>query len=132
MRTHRQSRTPSVAAELDMGSRQNLSTYHLIWETVRQIPEGKVATYGEVAREAGLPGQARLVGYALHNLPSILGIPWHRVINAQGRISLPKASGDCQKQKRLLLKEGVAFVNEKIELKKFGWLRPPRRSKPIR
>ena len=115
-----------------MESQRNLSTHQLIWEIVRQIPKGKVATYGEVAREAGLPGQARLVGYALHNLPINVDIPWHRVINAQGRISLPRAGGDYLKQKQLLLKEGIAFVNEKIELKKFGWLNRAPREKSVR
>jgi len=57
--------------------------YKLIWQIVQQIPKGKVATYGHIAELCGLKGQARLVGYALHNLPEKTKIPWHRVINAK-------------------------------------------------
>ncbi len=97
--------------------------YELVWETVRQIPKGKVATYGEIARLSGLIGQARLVGYALHDLPPNSKIPWHRVINSQGKISLPKANGEYAEQKRLLIKEGVVFKGEAINLERYGWLR---------
>jgi methylated-DNA-protein-cysteine methyltransferase-like protein len=110
-----------------MGTRRGPSNYQLIWETVRQIPRGRVATYGEVAEQAGIPGQARLVGYALHNLPASSDAPWHRVINSQGRISLPRGTSGYQRQKRLLLKEGVAFEKENVDLARFGWLRGLRR-----
>ncbi len=99
------------------------SNYEIIWEIVRHIPKGRVATYGEIAEQSGLPRQARLVGYALHNTPQGLDIPWHRVINSQGKISLPKQSGSYAKQKKLLLNEGIVFVGDKIDLKKYGWLR---------
>lgn len=99
------------------------STYEMIWDTVRQVPKGKVATYGEIAEQSGLPRQARLVGYALHNTPHGLDIPWHRVINSQGKISLPKQNGSYAKQKKLLRKEGIVFVGDKINLKKYSWLR---------
>jgi methylated-DNA-protein-cysteine methyltransferase-like protein len=99
-----------------------LSTYELIWETVRQIPKGKVATYGQVASEAGFPRQPRMVGYALHALPPHSGVPWHRVINAQGRISFPKDSGAYKKQRRLLKAEGIGFEGEAVDLERFGWL----------
>jgi methylated-DNA-protein-cysteine methyltransferase-like protein len=98
------------------------STYELIWETVRQIPKGKVATYGQVASEAGFPRQPRMVGYALHALPARSGVPWHRVINAQGRVSFPKGSAAYRKQRRLLRAEGVVFHGESVELERFGWL----------
>ena len=94
----------------------------MIWETVKQIPKGKVATYGDVAKLSGLPGQQRLVGYALHNLPPGSKIPWQRVINAQGRISLPRHTGGYRRQKKLLQNEGVVFSNERIDLDKFGLL----------
>ncbi len=96
-------------------------TYRVIWETVRRIPRGKVATYGEIARLAGVIGQARLVGYALHNTPPGFSIPWQRVINARGRISLPKNAGGYFLQKELLLREGIRFQSETIDLHKFGW-----------
>ena len=94
----------------------------MIWETVKQIPKGKVATYGDVAKLSGLPGQQRLVGYALHNLPANSRIPWQRVINAQGRISLPRRTGGYRRQKKLLQEEGVVFSNETIDLDEYGLL----------
>ena len=97
--------------------------YGTIQETVSHIPRGKVATYGEIARLSGFIGQARLVGYALHNLPRRTTLPWHRVINAKGEISLPRLHGQYQRQKRLLAKEGVVFKRGKIDLDKFGWIR---------
>ncbi|HVE79870.1 MAG TPA: MGMT family protein [Gemmatimonadaceae bacterium] len=83
------------------------SSYERIYAVVRRIPEGSVATYGAVAVLAGVPGQARLVGYALHALPARSTVPWHRVVNARGAISLP--AGDAAVRQRLLLvREGVA------------------------
>ena len=97
-------------------------TYEIIWETVRLIPKGYVASYGQVAVEAGMPGQARLVGYALHALPPSSGVPWHRVINAQGRISFPPGSSSYIRQKKLLQKEGIVVNGGGIDLKRYGWL----------
>ena len=94
--------------------------YELIWETVKQIPKGKVAAYGDVATLSGLPGQQRLVGYALHNLPRSSGVPWQRVVNSQGKISLPKKSGSYARQRKLLENEGVIFTKDKVDLEKFG------------
>jgi methylated-DNA-protein-cysteine methyltransferase-like protein len=102
--------------------RQASRGYQAIWEMVRQIPRGKVATYGDIARLSSLVGQARQVGYALHALPSNSGVPWHRVINSRGKISLPKANGHYRVQKRLLEKEGVVFEMGRVDLKDFGWL----------
>jgi methylated-DNA-protein-cysteine methyltransferase related protein len=97
-------------------------TYEIIWATVRQIPRGKVATYGQIAAESGFPGQARLVGYALHALPRGAEVPWQRVINAKGRISFPKESGIYRRQRRMLAAEGVTFLKDTIDLNRFGWL----------
>ncbi len=105
-----------------MRSADSRTTYEQIWEIVRQIPRGKVATYGQVASEAGFPGQARRVGYALHSLPDSSGVPWHRVINASGRISFPKGSEAYGRQRRLLRKEGIILSKEIIDLNRFGWL----------
>lgn len=88
---------------------------------VCRIPRGKVATYGGVAARCGLDGHARLVGYALHNLPKGIGVPWHRVVNARGRISFPPGSRSYEQQKRLLESERVRFVDETIDLGLFGW-----------
>src|ERR1044071_10045232 len=74
---------------------------------VSQIPRGRVATYGQIARLAGLPGQARLVGYALHALPAGTSVPWQRVVNAQGAISTRSAG--VSPQRRILESEGVRF-----------------------
>ena len=97
----------------------------LIYEVVREIPYGKVATYGQVAMLAGLPGQARLAGYAMFNLPPELGnaVPWQRVVNAQGRISYSESRhGSDHRQRELLEAEGVAFdAQGRIDLKVYGW-----------
>lgn len=98
------------------------STYARIYAVVRRIPRGRVATYGQVAALAGLPGQARQVGYALNALPAGDKAPWHRVINARGRIS---ARGDPRwedYQRHLLESEGVAFdARERVDLERFQW-----------
>lgn len=93
-----------------------------IWQVVLAIPAGRVCPYGEVARLAGLPGAARRVGAALKGLPSDTALPWHRVINAQGRISLPKGSPSHALQRERLETEGVEFrLNGAVDLKRFGW-----------
>lgn len=100
--------------------------HSLIYDVVEQIPLGKVATYGQVALLAGLPGQARLAGYAMFNLPQELAgrVPWQRVVNAQGRISYSEArQGNDHKQRQLLEQEGVVFDQRgKINLRIYGWL----------
>jgi len=97
----------------------------LIYEVTKQIPQGKVATYGQVAMLAGLPGHARLAGYALYNLPPDLAdeVPWQRVINAQGRISYSESRrGGDHLQRKLLENEGVVFdQNGRIDLRQYGW-----------
>jgi len=95
--------------------------YDLIYKTVKKIPRGKVATYGQIAELAGLEGHARQVGYALHNLPGASDVPWHRVINAKGEIS-PRSAGDSHELQRMLLEaEGVGFVGDRVDLKRFRW-----------
>ncbi|HJP60647.1 MAG TPA: MGMT family protein [Gemmatimonadaceae bacterium] len=91
-----------------------------IHAVVSRIPRGRVATYGQIARLAGLAGQARLVGYAMHALPTGSKIPWHRVINAKGEISIPGESGT--RQHRLLEREGVRFdARGRIALSTYQW-----------
>jgi methylated-DNA-protein-cysteine methyltransferase-like protein len=82
-------------------------SYHLIYSVVRRIPRGRVATYGQVASLAGLAGHARQVGYALHALPDGSAVPWHRVVNAAGRISTRAIPGAELVQQMLLQREGV-------------------------
>jgi methylated-DNA-protein-cysteine methyltransferase-like protein len=88
-----------------------------IWKEVAAIPRGQVASYGGIARRAGLPRRARLVGHALKVAPDSLQLPWHRVLNAQGRISLPAGSKAHRLQRRLLEGEGVQFRNGRVDLK---------------
>jgi len=96
-------------------------TYARIYALVRKIPPGRVATYGQVAALAGLKRHARQVGYALFALKSFTGVPWQRVINAQGRISLRLTTGGLS-QRILLEREGVVFdAGGRVSLKKFGW-----------
>ncbi len=100
-----------------------LSKHQRIYHTVRQIPAGCIATYGDIARLADLPGHARLVGYALHALPEFTDVPWQRVINAKGTISLGRAyPGGELHQRHLLETEGVEFdANGRVDLKRFRW-----------
>ena len=95
---------------------------HRIWQVVAAIPKGKVTTYGGVAKKAGLGQAARRVGLALRGLPHSTLIPWHRVINAQGRLSLPTGSAPHKMQRARLEAEGVLFrTNNTIDLKQYGW-----------
>ena len=97
-------------------------TYARIYSVVRRIPRGKVATYGQVAALAGLRGHARQVGYALHALSENARIPWHRVINAKGEISLRSAVGGHHEQRMRLEREGVEFdQRNRVNLDHFGW-----------
>lgn len=98
-----------------------LSAYEKIWQTVSRIPYGRVATYGQIARLAGLGKRARMVGYALHRTPDNRVIPWHRVINAQGRISFPRDSDQYQRQRERLAAEDIPFVGERIDLERYRW-----------
>ena len=93
-----------------------------IWQVIHNIPEGKVLSYGEVARLAGLPGYGRYVGYVLKNLPAGTKLPWHRVVNAQGRLSFPSDSRQYQFQKSRLEAEGIVFVSGRFSLRVYGWL----------
>ena len=97
-----------------------------IYEVVRRIPAGKVATYGQVATLAGARGHARQVGYALHDLPDGADVPWHRVINARGQISVRSSPGCGADQRSLLESEGVEFDSlERIDLSRFRWRARP-------
>ncbi|MGB1198709.1 MAG: MGMT family protein [Thalassotalea sp.] len=96
-----------------------------IWQTVQLIPYGKVACYGQVADLSGLPGRARLVGKALGLVPESgwhnQAVPWHRVINSQGKISFKPGSDIFINQKQLLQDEQVVVIGAKIKLAEFQW-----------
>lgn len=96
--------------------------YQRIWDVVRSIPSGRVATYGQVAALAGLPGHARQAGYALHALPQDNDVPWQRVINAKGEVSSRAQEGWEGYQRHLLEEEGVVFNDRgRVDLKRFRW-----------
>lgn len=92
-----------------------------IWRVVAAIPAGHVATYGEVARLAGLPRGARQVGRALGQAPAALKLPWHRVIGAGGRIALPKGSAAYRTQVSRLRAEGIPLTNGRVRLPDYQW-----------
>ena len=103
------------------------STHNRILAVIRRIPRGRVATYGQVAELAGLPRQPRLVGYTLHALPSSTAVPWHRVINAKGMISIRSTGAPSLSQRLLLEREGVAFdARGRVSLQRYQW-KPSRR-----
>lgn len=99
-----------------------MNTFEKIYEVVKQIPEGKVATYGLVAMLAGNPRLARVVGYALHVNPEPGVIPCHRVVNRFGEVSTAFAFGGENMQRILLSEEGVEFTPEgRVDLKAYLW-----------
>lgn len=99
------------------------STFELIYDVVKQIPYGKVATYGQVAALAGNRRWSRVVGYALHVNPDPDHIPCYRVVNRLGEVSKAFAFGGENKQIELLEAEGVKFVDGKVDMKNYQWNR---------
>ncbi len=92
-----------------------------LYQFIAAIPKGKVATYGQLATLAGRPNAARSVGRTLKNLPKDSQLPWHRVINAQGKISLAKESDAWSQQRDKLADEGILLHNGRIRLKDYQW-----------
>jgi methylated-DNA-protein-cysteine methyltransferase-like protein len=114
-----------------VGSRRPpADAYARIHAAIARIPRGRVATYGQIATVAGLPGRARQVGYALYALTDAHSLPWHRVLAAGGRISLMRLDvGSGLEQRRRLEMEGVRFgARGRVDLDAFGW-RPRSRSR---
>ena len=91
-----------------------------IYEAVKKIPRGKVATYGQVAEMAGDKKMARAVGNALHKNPDPEGIPCYRVVNAKGELAGEFAFGGEGAQRKLLEADGIAVVSGRVDLKKYG------------
>lgn len=97
-------------------------SYARIYAVVRRIPRGRVATYGQVARLAGLPGHARQVGYALHAMATSGPVPWHRVINSRGEVSRRSNPGPEDAQRQFLADEGVEFdARGRVNLGRYQW-----------
>lgn len=93
-----------------------------VWQLVTCIPRGKVATYGQIAMLLGRGRWARHVGHALRKLPQGTKVPWHRVINGRGKVSLEPGSRTCHEQWVLLAREGVLPEHHgRISLDRFGW-----------
>ena len=103
-----------------------------VWDVVKQVPMGKVVSYGQIAALLGSPRAARTVGWALHSTPEDLDIPWHRVINSKGRISFDCCGHDPNIQQLLLEKEGVVFDERGyVDLKIYQWVPTPSKLKTI-
>lgn len=92
-----------------------------VYAAVRQIPPGKVATYGQIARLIGHPGAARAVGNALHRNPDSIGTPCFKIVNAAGFLSGAFAFGGIYEQRDRLRADGVEVVNFRVDLKKYQW-----------
>jgi methylated-DNA-protein-cysteine methyltransferase-like protein len=99
-----------------------VSFFDQVYQVVRRIPPGKVATYGQIARLLGNPSAARTVGWALHSLPTGSDVPWQRVINAKGTISLDARGPGGAIQQVLLEAEGLTFDEQgRVDLAAYGW-----------
>jgi methylated-DNA-protein-cysteine methyltransferase-like protein len=97
-------------------------SYQRIWKQAALIPAGQVASYGQIARLAGLPRRAaRMVGRALGAAPQELELPWHRVVNAQGRIAIPEGTNRYKHQVALLQGEGIKVRNGQLNMVEYGW-----------
>ncbi len=94
-----------------------------ILAAVAAIPRGKVAGYGQVAAIAGLPGRARLVGWALRHAPGDHPVPWQRVLRSGGLLAFPQGSAPHERQRALLARDGVAVVRGRVDLARHGWRR---------
>ena len=92
-----------------------------IWETIRDIPRGSVASYGQVAEIAGIPRGARQVGYALRQLPAGHNVPWHRVLQVSGRIAFAKDSRGYREQSKRLMQEDVAVIGGRVDMQQYRW-----------
>jgi methylated-DNA-protein-cysteine methyltransferase-like protein len=99
----------------------DVNWHQSVWKVVSEIPPGHVLTYGEVARLSGMPRAARRVSQAMRRAPRSMALPWHRVINSQGKISFPEDSSGWLQQKNRLENEGLVFLNGKIDLDRFGY-----------
>jgi len=108
-------------SDTEINKTADVNWYESVWKVVSEIPSGHVLTYGEVARLSGMPRAARRVSQALRRAPRGLNVPWHRVINSQGKISFPEDSSGWIRQKNKLEEEGVIFLKGKVNLDQFGY-----------
>ena len=95
--------------------------FQRIWQTVALIPAGKVASYGQIADLAGLPGRARLVGKALGQVPDDMQLPWYRVLRSNGQLAFPNGSEQAKQQTGLLQEDNIVVFNNRVKLNEFKW-----------
>jgi methylated-DNA-protein-cysteine methyltransferase-like protein len=106
-----------------MMPQQDESLFPRIYEVVRQVPRGQVASYGRIAEIVGAGCDARMVGYAMHAIPEGSDVPWQRIVNREGKISIPGQGGEIQRLR--LEAEGITFdARGRIDMKRFGWEGP--------
>jgi methylated-DNA-protein-cysteine methyltransferase-like protein len=110
---------PMVCA--DILDRQRKFFCRQVWNTVAAIPPGHVASYGQIAKLAGFANGARLVGWALRSAPVDIDLPWHRVVNAEGKISIPTADPAHAEQVRRLSAESVRISGGRIDISRYVW-----------
>lgn len=106
-----------------MTNMKEKNAYEKIYDVICEIPEEKVASYGQVAELAGNRRWVRVVGYALHALPSGSDVPWHRVVTKEGKLFSCKDGSGCNIQATLLEKEGVKLAAGKVDMEQFQWRR---------
>lgn len=99
----------------------NLAEHAAILDVIASIPRGRVASYGEIAARAGLPGRARLVGRLLRESPDGRPLPWFRVLRADGRVAFPAGTRGFREQVRHLAAEGVLVDRGRVDLARHGW-----------
>lgn len=108
-------------SSIDPDELSEAEVFQKFYDIVRRIPEGKVASYGQIAKMAGYPGDARYVGHALSGSDK-LNLPWHRVVTASGELAMLVRSELRDKQKDLLLAEGVEFISEyQVDMRRYDW-----------
>ncbi|KTB86607.1 DNA base-flipping protein YbaZ [Pseudomonas sp. SZ57] len=112
---------PDLTLLYPAGQSPNEARRTALYLTMAQIPEGKVVAYGQLAELAGLGRAARWVGRTLSQLPDGSSLPWHRVLGAGGRLSLPPGSVSGDEQRARLRAEGVTIVNNRVDMQRHGW-----------
>ena len=111
-----------VGVTFPMTPTMTIGFFERVYRLVRQVPPGKVTSYGAIARMLGHPRAARTVGWALHSLPEGSDVPWHRVINSQGCISISRREHSADLQRALLETEGIQFdADGTVDWERFGW-----------
>lgn len=108
-----------------MGDQKKVSFFEKVYILVRMIPRGRVASYGQIAAYLGHPRAARTVGWALHGIPEGSDVPWQRVINAKGRITISNVEYSATLQRQLLEEEGIIFGDdERVDMGAYRWEGP--------